>query len=218
MGFWLRHGRDASALLSFLRALDRFSYGVRIQGLGTEKRLQRLAALAASIRAGSAAGGPWPPLEFGRDDLRSLSYSLRDLHKRSPQVCKLLLLRLNEQLGGTPIPQGVPMSIEHILPVKTGDSSQWRRDFADADRRQRLAACLGNLTLVAPQVNERASNHDYAKKLTLYFAADAEPVTQLTAELRSVSGWTQNAIEARHARLIAALNALWGFGVDHTIA
>lgn len=211
LGYWSRHGHDAQALLTFLRALDRFVFGVRILGLGNDKRSQRMAELNNLINAGALAVGPWPSLLLSREELRTLNFNLRDLHRRSPQVCRLVLMRLNEQLGGAPVTSAVPLTIEHVLPLKIQPNSQWRIDFPETEARQKWAACLGNLTLVTSRVNERAGNHDYARKSAIYFEPSAEPMPLLTAELRTVAAWTPQQIEVRLARMNEGIKQLWGF-------
>ena len=196
-------------MLAFLTALDRFAYGVRLHGLGADKRGQRMAAATGLIESSNSADGPWPPLQFGRDELRTIQNSLRDLYKRSPQTCRLVLLRLDEHFGGGPMTATDRLTIEHILPLKIAQNCQWRKDFPDADVRQRLATCLGNLVLVTGPVNERAANHDFAKKVAIYFADPKHIVTKLTDELRNVSTWTQPQIEARLVRLTGGVNEMW---------
>jgi Protein of unknown function DUF262/Protein of unknown function (DUF1524) len=210
LAYWKRHGSNPEALLTFLRALDRCTYGSRLLTLGNDRRAQRMAALTTLILAGAPPLGPWGPLQFNRDEVRNINFGLRDLHKRSPQICKLVLLRLDEQMSGrSPVAYNKPMTAEHILPTKTAVNSQWRIDIPDQDERTRLATCLGNLTLVTGPVNERAGNHDYARKRTIYFAADATPLSNLTAELRNVPAWTTQQIEDRLARMLRTLNEMW---------
>ena len=212
LAYWTEHGTDAQALLTFLTALDRFAYGARLQGLGADKRAQRMATVIASIEPGHQRTGPWLSLGFNRDEVRAIHFSLRDLHKRSPQICRLVLLRLDEHFGGTPMPENQPLTVEHILPLKVAPNSKWRAGFPDADTRLRLATCLGNLTLVPGSLNERAANHDYAKKIGIYFSDSSQSVSKLTAELRNIQTWTPKQIEARLERLTRALNELWQLG------
>ena len=121
-----------------------------------------MAATTALIESGRAARGPWLPLQFGRDELRAIQFSLRDLHKRSPQICRLLLMRLDEYFGGPPLSPVAPMTVEHILPLRVASGARWSTDFPDADMRLKLATCLGNLTLVPGPINEPPANHDFA--------------------------------------------------------
>jgi hypothetical protein len=216
LAFWKRHGSNPQALLAFLTALDRFAYGVRILSLGAEKRNQRMAAVTAMVAMANAAEsastlGPWAPLQFNRDELRNINHSLRDLHRRSPQVCRLVLQRLDEKMGKRPLPADITLTVEHILPLKVAPNSAWRKAFPDADQRSRLATCLGNLTLVTQAVNERAGNHEYARKCSIYFGPDGAPLSSLTAELRTISSWGPAEIEARLARMTETLAEIWNF-------
>ena len=212
LAFWKRHPNEPEALLAFVKALDRFAYGVRMLSLGNSKRLQRMAAVTSEVAAGAPLRGPWLSLQFNRDELRNINFGLRDLHGRSPHVCRLVLQRLEEQLSGKPWLQHVtPATVEHILPLKVPSQSGWKTEFPDADARTRLAACLGNLTLVNKKANEEASNHDFNRKHAIYFAPNAAPITQLTAELRAAKSWTASDIEARLERMVSGFNQIWRF-------
>ena len=120
-------------------------------------------------------------------------------------------MRLDAYFGGAPLVPGTQLTIEHILPLKVAPGSQWRIDFPDADARQKLSTCLGNLALVTASVNERAANHDFAKKVAIYFADGARPASFLTAELRGVTTWTPAQIEQRLQRLSGGLQQIWRF-------
>ncbi len=212
LAFWKRHGADPEALQAFMVALDRFAYGIRLLALGNDKRAQRMAAVTKAITTGAPVRGPWPQLQFNRDELRNINFGLRDLHRRSPHICRLVLQRLEEQLSGRPLRAGEKLlTVEHILPLKIPAQSSWRTAFRDADERGRLATCLGNLTLVTKEVNEAASNHDFTVKHGVYFGPKAQPISSLTAELRGVADWTPALIEDRLARMTKGFSDIWRF-------
>ncbi len=212
LAFWKRHAADPEALLMFVSALDRFAYGVRLLALGNDKRAQRMAAVTRAIAAGTPSRGPWLQLQFNRDELRNINFGLRDLHRRSPHICRLVLQRLEEQMSGRPLNVGdKTLTVEHILPLKVPPQSAWKTDFPDADARGRLSTCLGNLTLVVKDVNEAASNHDFIRKHAIYFGPKAQPIPILTAELRGVTAWTPALIEARLERMTRGFNEIWRF-------
>lgn len=212
LSFWKRHSDKPDALLLFASALDRFAYGVRMLSLGNGKRLQRMAAVTREVTSNAPARGPWLSLLFNRDELRNINFGLRDLHGRSPHICRLVLQRLEEQLSGKPWLQHVtPATVEHILPLKIPTQSEWKAEFPDADARARFATCLGNLTLVSQGVNEAASNRDYRLKHAIYFGSDAAPITALTMELRDTKTWTATLIEKRLDRMSSGLNEIWRF-------
>ena len=68
------------------------------------------------------------------------------MYRRDAQVCKQLLLRLNDELTrSTTLLDPKDYSVEHVLPQRPGATSEWRRWFADAEEREICTESLGNL-------------------------------------------------------------------------
>jgi uncharacterized protein DUF262/uncharacterized protein DUF1524 len=213
MLWWLTHGKDPASLAWFLAALDRLAYGLRIVGLGASRRLNRFGALNWAIRNDQDLKGASSPLTFTREELRNLTYNLRDLHERSAPTCKLVLLRLNDQIMGRPQSlESDSLTVEHVLPRKHGQNSQWRAWFPNPDERNRCTESLGNLVLVTKAQNDKASNLDFTKKRDVYFRTAGAPVPALNESVRRQSEWKAPQIKAREADLLRHLDALWNFG------
>lgn len=208
---WRLCDGDAARLDPFLARLDRLAYGLRLLGVGSDKRAQRYRALVEAIRNGEA-GAAASPLELSRDEQRLILHNLRSLHARSQFACKLVLLRLNDAIAGAPQhlePQ--QLTVEHVLPQKLPRMSEWRLWFADPDARERCTHSLGNLILVTRDRNERARNLELKRKLEIYFADDAEQPA-ITQDIKSLTRWGPSDVERREERLIAILTDLWQLG------
>ena len=69
---------------------------------------------------------------------------------------------------------------------------------------------LGNLVLLTRYKNAAASNYDFAKKKTAYFAGygGVSPFA-LTTQVLHEREWTPDVVERRQTELIAHLRALW---------
>jgi hypothetical protein len=213
MLWWLTHGEDAAGLAWFLRALDRLTYGLRIVGLGANRRASRFGAVIWAIRNGQDLKAPGSPLALTGAELRNIHYNLRDLHVRSAQACKLVLMRLNDEIMGRP--QGLEaesLTVEHVLPRKHGEKSQWRSWFPDPDERNECTESLGNLVLVTKAQNDKASNLDFARKREIYFGTPGAPIPALNEPVRQHREWRARQIREREAELIGHLDALWGIG------
>jgi hypothetical protein len=211
MLWWLQRGKDPAELAWFLAALDRLAHGVRILGLGAGRRTQRFGTVIWAIRNGQDLKGPAGPLAFSREDLRNMQFNLHSLHARSSPAAKLVLLRLNDQIAGTP--QSLPiadLSIEHVLPRKFGNSSQWRAWFPDPEVREQCTESLGNLVLITKAQNDKAGNSDFARKQAIYFGTPGAPVPTLNEGLRGKTEWKAAQIKEREAFLMKHLDALWG--------
>ncbi len=211
MLFWRKYERDAARLEAFLARFDRLSFGLRLLGIGADKRLARNAALLQRVREGQSIDAPDSPLEFTREECRNIHYNLRNMHARSQLTCKLLLLRLNDELSGDPQRlDPTNYTVEHVLPQKPGRNSQWRVWFPDTEVREAATQSLGNLILVTRDQNDKARNLEFSRKLEAYFARPGD-VPWITREIETLTEWRQEQIDAREKRLLEALNALWRF-------
>jgi hypothetical protein len=214
MLWWLGRGKDDPAQLArFLQALDRLAYGLRILGLGSNRRMQRFGSVISAIRNGADLEAAGTPLALSREELRNIDYNLRDLHARSAPLCRLVLLRLNDEIAGGR--QSLPLddlTVEHVLPKKPGPGSQWRSCFPDAQERDPCTQALGNLVLVTKAQNEKAANLDFARKHAIYFATAGAPAPAINEYLRRQKEWTPAQVRERDADLMRRLQTLWGFG------
>jgi hypothetical protein len=208
---WLDASHDPAALAAFLRALERLSYLLRIQGRGNQRRLTRMRAVLGAVRNGQDLASPTSPLNVAREELRMVHHSLRDLHKRHAQVAKLVLLRLNDVLAGQPQNLDADdLTVEHLLPRKPGVNSPWRALFPDPADRERCAESLGNLVLVSKVQNDRAGNLDFARKREVLFGPGPQlPINEFVSRQ---SQWTAQEIETREAELLQILDQIWQIG------
>lgn len=208
--WWRLNSSDPEKLHAFLQALERLSYGLRLLGIGADKRASRYRAVVQAIRRGTIMDDPRSPLELGRDDLRNILYNLRSLHLRSPAICKLVLLRLNDELaGGLQSLPATDLTVEHVLPQKPGRNSAWREWFPIAEERERCTNSIGNLVLVQRRQNENARNRELPGKLEIYFGGPDAHVPAITAELNGISEWRPEHVMAREQRLLAIVKSIW---------
>jgi hypothetical protein len=208
--WWTSHRDDARALAAFLARLDRVAFGMRVLGLGADKRQSRMQQLRSTIERGHALTLVGGPFEFSGEEMRNIRHNLRDLHPRSQLACKLVLMRLESELSGDAGGLDTEaLTVEHILPQKPARTSLWRNWFSDAEERQACTGSLGNLVLVPRTLNERARNQDFERKHAIFFAENGPPLPRLTAELRGVRTWSADQIRAREERLLAILDTMW---------
>jgi hypothetical protein len=208
--WWRLHADEPQKLSTFLAALERFSYLLRLLGMGTDKRLARFHAVVLAIRRGVALDARNGPLQLSREEQRNILYNLRNLHTRSPLTCKLVLLRLNDELCG--VPQHLSpadYTVEHILPQKPGRTSAWRSWFPSADEREACTNSIGNLVLVTREQNDRARNAELTRKLEIFFRAPGAPVPRITAELEGIAEWRAPQLLAREERLLSLVRSIW---------
>ena len=90
-------------------------------------------------------------------------------------------------------------TVEHVLPRRPGDGTQWTVDFRDPEARFLSCHALGNLAGIDKQRNEILKNAEFALKQPIYVAAAAEYATLI--DVAAAGQWTQIEIESRTERL-----------------
>ncbi len=213
MLWWLKRGDDPAELAWFLAALDRLAFGLRILGIGTKRRMARLAMVVQAIHQGQDLRGPASGLHLTREEQSAIHYNLRDLHARSAPMAKLVLLRLNDQVAGRRQRLALEdLTVEHLLPRKPGTNSRWREWFPDPVERGRCTESLGNLVLMTKAQNDKAGNLDFARKQDVLFKTAGAPLLPINDWVRAQPEWLAAQINEREADLLGRLDRLWQIG------
>jgi hypothetical protein len=209
---------DPKRATLLLKEIDRLVHLLRLLCLGTGKRVRRLSSVVQLIKSGAPVKPGEGPFVLMRDETRNIGYHLRTLYRRDAQVCKQLLLRLNDELArGTTVLDPKDYSIEHVLPQRPGAASEWRRWFADAEERELCTESLGNLVCVTQKQNDRARNQEFARKREIYRGTvDDPPVLAITRDAVDASVWRAAEIRAREEKLLGLMRDIWGIEIAGT--
>lgn len=196
---------ERTALL--MSEIDRMAHVMRLLCAGTGKRVRRFADIIDVIRSGEAVDSAHPVFQLAREETRSIAFHLKDLHKRGPKICKLLLLRLGDEISGTfTACDPESYTIEHILPQRPSATSEWRVWYPTAEERSQSVESLGNLVLISQDQNDKARNASFAAKKAIYMQApDSVPLLPITAEVLPSEQWQRTDIEARETRLLTMI-------------
>lgn len=87
------------------------------------------------------------------------------------KITPYLLAEWNGKLGGD-IPELDSLQIEHVLPEKLPENSQWTKDWTRAQHEEKLH-CLANLLPLSSTINSSLQNADYTVKRPRYIADSA---------------------------------------------
>ena len=198
--------------LQLIAAIDRFAHLLRVMCQGSGRRTSRFQGIIRAINDGVAVSADAEAFRFSRDELRSAVFNLRDLHDRSPQISKLLLLRINDAIEGRiRLVDPADFSVEHVLPQRPQASSDWREAIRDPELRERATESLGNLTLVSQRLNQRARNSEFeVKRGILEAALSPDNDLAITRDVIEATAWDLDTIVARERRLLAAAGEILG--------
>ncbi len=199
-----------------LKEIDRLAHVLRLLCYGTNKRKRRFAEVVDLIMSGAPIKTSEPPFKLSREEVRNVGYHLRSPYKRDQGVCKLLLLRLNDEITrSTTLLDPGDYSVEHVLPQRPGATSEWRRWFPDAEERELCTESIGNLVVVTQKQNDRARNQEFGRKREIYRGTvDDPPVLPITRDAVEGSVWRAAEIRAREQKLLGLVRDIWGIEVN----
>jgi hypothetical protein len=194
-----------------LKEIDRLAHLLRLLNVGTGKRARRFAEVVELIKSNVRVQPGEGPFRLTRDEVRNIGYHLRTPYKRDQLVCKLLLLRLNDEMTrSTTLLDPGDYSVEHVLPQRPAATSEWRRWFPDGEEREACTESLGNLIVVTKKQNDRARNQDFSRKREVYRGiVDDPPVLAITREAVEAEQWRAAEIRDREARLLSLISSVW---------
>ena len=202
---------DPQRAAKLLGEIDRLAHLMRLLCIGTTKRVRRFADLTAAIRTREAVAAGHPAVQLTREELRNLAFHLKDLHKRNPKACKLLLLRLSDEIGGALNPVNPEnYTIEHVLPQRPSATSEWRKWFPSAEERGQCVDSLGNLVLISQKQNDKARNASLDAKKQIYASdQDSVPILPITQAVTECVEWRQQEIVLREEQLFTIIENIW---------
>lgn len=97
------------------------------------------------------------------------------------------------------------VNLEHILPIKPKDNSQWCIDFANDEERSILTRKIGNLTVLLNKLNSSIKNSDFTVKKVKYLESQI-PQNQV---LGNLTEWKKSNIDQRTIDLYNIFKDLW---------
>jgi Protein of unknown function DUF262/Protein of unknown function (DUF1524) len=207
--------RDPERAQMLIAEIDRMAHLTRLLCAGTGKRSRRFSDIVEAIRRGVSLDERHAAFQLTREETRSIAFHMKDLHKRGPKICKLLLMRLGDALAGLPVEADPELyTIEHILPQRPSATSEWRRLFPTAEDRSHSVESLGNLVLISQLQNDKARNASFDAKKAIYADATSRaPLLPITTDVFSATQWRREEIEERENRLLTMVANLWRIDV-----
>lgn len=211
--------KDPERAAMLLAEIDRIAHLSRFSCSGTGKRLRRFTPIIDAIRSGEQITPEHEVFQITREESRAINFHMKDLHKRGPKICKLLLMRLGDILGGKLNELDPELyTIEHILPQRASMTSDWRKLFPTSEERSQCVESIGNLVLVTQRQNDKARNASFAEKKTIYTdAPQTAPLLPITRDVLSSERWTRAEIEQREARLLTMIANLFRIDIAPSV-
>jgi hypothetical protein len=207
---WKRKSGDHEAVANFLICLERLTYYLFVTRADVNARIERFAGVMDEFDPRPNRPAISDRLLLSRMEQWQFLLALSGPLYLKTRVCKPVLQRLDEALSTGGASYDELVSIEHVLPQTVEEGSEWAALFPTEAIRQEWVHKLANLVFLTRRVNIKASNWDFEKKKSQYFASDdgSSPFV-LTQGVLQTKLWNAGHLIERQRKLLFALSNVW---------
>lgn len=194
----------------FLSAIDALAYGMFICRDSANKRISRYADIIGKIDSGDDVLGDNSPIHLSPERKNEILEQLDGPVYETPQIRRAVLLRLDEAISevGATYDHKI-ISIEHVLPQKPAEGSEWMKLFNEEERGY-WTHRLANLVLLSRSKNSKVQNYPFEKKKEKYFVSKNGTSTfALTTQVRGADSWTPDYLAVRQKDLLETCRQIW---------
>lgn len=217
--FFAEYGNEPEYILWFIQQLERLASFLHITAQGINARIDRYKSILEEMDA-------QPKHTFDRK-LESIQLSNTEkeqflmaldgeIYKMTGKRRNYVLLRLDSfvSCGGKKSDYSPNvLTIEHILPQKVDDGSEWGSLWPDIDERAFWLNRIANLVPLTRRHNSEAQNFDFDRKKNTYFKGrNGTTSYPLTTQVIDVIQWSPETVQARQEKLIATFRDAWDLG------
>lgn len=212
LAYAVRERNHPANMVRFFQDLERLAYGMLIMRSGINERIERFSKVTRAVQDGTDIWADTSPLQLSEQEqyfvYRVLEGPVYDtLMARARST---VLLRLDALMsGGGAQYDYETVTVEHVLPQTPQPDSKWLIWFPETATRASLVHKLGNLALLTRKKNSSASNYDFERKKSAYFARNGISPFVLTTQVLSHNEWTPAVIEDRQTELLKRLETHW---------
>jgi hypothetical protein len=214
LAFLVRFRNSPGPVHAFLSDLERLGYAMLAARWGLNARIERFSRLTEEVEAlRESSPAALPSLQLAPTEqtelYRHLDGPLYEMYGARART--LILLRLDALLSTGDVTYGYStISVEHVLPQTPPSESEWVQWIPEPEIRLFWTHRLGNLALLNRSKNSAASNFEFEKKKSSYFATkDGISPFVLTTQVLGKSCWKADVIKERQKDLVAAFVKYW---------
>jgi hypothetical protein len=219
------HRREPPKVLEFLKALDRYAYGLAILGEPPKSDERRYSDII--IRLQGAKDSPASVLRFDDAELKSignrLHFSLGDDNIRLAKIVLVrahihaTLLKEKKSRQAGVILAGEEMltshsSVDHLLPGNAEPDSSWAKLFTgEVDVHWKM---IGNLFVVPDDLKAQLGENSWQEKkavLAQHIADEGDILPFADMLPIGWGNWNKGSLIARQKKLSKCFKEMWGF-------
>ncbi|MCX7248864.1 MAG: DUF262 domain-containing HNH endonuclease family protein [Burkholderiales bacterium] len=195
-------------ILDFLKKLNTKFAGDWLSQKTPTDRIDAMNDVIKTVDASSTVADVFSSANFGFDEVTFDRVLRGQVYGRRFALYILLILDYTFQNHDQKM-HFETLSVEHLLPQNPEASSQWCKDFTDADRSI-WTDKLANLVLITRRKNTSQGRLDYVDKKKKYFQKNIDTCPNSLRLLNNFSTWTLTDIESNETVVMGKLEGFFG--------
>lgn len=217
--FIAEHGNEPEYVLWFIQQLERLASYFHITAQGINARIDRYKLILEEMDAQPkhTFDSKLEYIELSDAEKEQFLMALDgEIYKMTGKRRNYILLRLDSfvSCGGKKSDYSPNvLTIEHVLPRKVAEGSEWETLWPDVQERDFWLNRIANLVPLTRRHNSEAQNYDFDRKKNTYFKGKNGTTSYpLTTQVIDVPQWTSEAVSTRQEELIAVFRDAWDLG------
>ncbi|MCY4305843.1 MAG: DUF262 domain-containing HNH endonuclease family protein [Aestuariivita sp.] len=197
----------------FFNRLERLAAYMHICALNVNERIKRYNnVIIEALKGKHSFNSPIQTVELNETEKEKMCEVLDgNIYELTAKRRNYLILRLDAFLSdGAASYNRSMLTIEHVLPQKVSDNTEWAKLWPDEQLRKQWVHRIANLVPLNRSRNSQAQNYDFAKKKSAYFS-DREGVSSYvsTTQVLKCEKWTPEHLQNRQNELLKVLQENW---------
>lgn len=204
---------NSEEALNFFKYLELLTSYLHLAAKDINKRIERYGSILNELEKNPKE--ICPSLYLNEEEKSSFKRLLNGNIYQDMKAARrnYLILRLDEMVtdGAATYSKGSDLlTIEHVLPQKIDDESQWKEWWSSEEQHQTWLHRLANLVPLNKRRNSAASNWDFNQKKNKYFLGNSNVSSYaLTSQVLNENEWTPKVVEERQKNLLNRLYQIW---------
>ena len=211
MLYYTKNSDNCTALIEFLRKLERLAAYMRASSWDVNHRIERYAHILEDIEKSSDSSFG-SSIELTSDEITDFIARLNsDVYKMTANKRNYLILRLDSFVSDMAATyDSKVLTIEHVLPQTVHKASKWEQLWPDENERNFWIHKIANLVPLTKRHNSEAQNYEFSLKKEKYFKGKSGTTSYaLTTQVLNYQEWTPQIVSKRQEELLAAFKKGW---------
>lgn len=214
MAFMRAWGNDSEYVMWFMGRLERLAAYLLVTSKGINKRIVRYSEVLEEMerRPNSTLSDPLQSIDLTASERQEFLDALNgEIYTKASAVRKYIVLRLDSFIGdGAASYSPSVFTIEHVLPQKIENDSEWMQAWSDDGDRARWLNRIANLVPLNRRRNSAAQNYDFKVKKEKYFKGNSSVSSYaLTTQVLAEDEWTPGVVARRQEDLLGVFKDGW---------